>query len=365
MAPPVLTRELCALLTDGAVPRDAAAAPSLLALARTHRVHLVAAHQLARQAPEAVSADLRGEMRVEALRDTLRVRELARVTAALERDGCDPLVFKGAALALTHYPDSWLRPRLDADILVPPGARTRAASALAALGYTRPPMTSGRLVMHQEMHVRPDATLGEHVVDLHWRIANPNLLGGLASHGELRSRAARTVADGVPVAIAGPADSLVIACVHRAAHHGGSGELLWLLDVHLLARRLSAEEWRLAVDIARRGQVAALVHRGLELSEGAFGALTPPEVTRDLRRALLAPEPSAVFLREGLRPLDRLRADVAALGAARGLRLVAEHLFPPRSFMRQKYHVHSDVLLPLAYARRIVEGAKGWFRRPV
>jgi hypothetical protein len=50
---------------------------------------------------------------VEAVRDTLRVRELVRVVSALEAHGCAPVVFKGAALALTHYPDSWLRPRLE------------------------------------------------------------------------------------------------------------------------------------------------------------------------------------------------------------------------------------------------------------
>ena len=359
-----MTRELCALLADAAAPcPDAARVPQLVALARTHRVHLVAAHQLARRTPTAVSGDLRAEMRVEALRDTLRVRELARVAAALEADGCDPVVFKGAALALTHYAESWLRPRVDADIVVAPAARDRAASVLGRLGYTRPAMTAGRLVMHQEMHVRSDATLGEHVVDLHWRLANPNLLAGLPSHGELRARATRALADDVPVAVASSADALVIACVHRAAHHGGSGELLWLLDISLLARRLSADEWRMAVDTARTGQVAALVQRGLELSEGAFGLPVPPDVRRDLRQAALVPEPSAVFLREDLRPLDRLRADVAALGAARGARLVAEHLFPPASSMRHKYRLRSDALLPLAYARRIVGGATGWFRK--
>ena len=359
-----MMRELCALLTDPPAPcLDAGLVAPLVSLARTHRVHLVAAYQLARRAPLALPGGLRAEMRVEALHDTLRVRELARVTAALEGDGCDPVVFKGAALALTHYADSWLRPRLDADILVAPAACARAASTLGALGYARPAMTAGRLVMHQEMHVRPDATLGEHVVDLHWRVANPNLLGNLPSSGELRARATRAVADGVPVAVASPPDALVIACVHRSAHHGGSGELLWLLDIALLARRLSADEWRAAVGVARTGQVAALVARGLELSERAFGPAVPPDVRRELRQAALAGEPSAVFLRDDLRPLDRLRADVAALGPAGGARLVAEHLFPPASYMRQRYRLRSDALLPLAYARRIVGGAKGWFRR--
>ena len=57
--------------------------------------------------------ELRDEERVEAIRDTLRVRELLRVVSALDATGCEPVVFKGAALALTHYEESWRRPRLD------------------------------------------------------------------------------------------------------------------------------------------------------------------------------------------------------------------------------------------------------------
>ena len=227
------------------------------------------------------------------------------------------MVFKGAALALTHYADSWLRPRLDADVLVAPAARARAAATLAALGYTRPPMTAGRYVMHQEMHVRPDPVVGEHVVDLHWRLANPNLLAGLPDHARAaRARAGRRPPEGA-LRVASPADALVIACVHRAAHHAGSGELLWLYDIHLVASRLTAEEWALAVSAGRPAGVAALVRRGLELSgAGVRRARRRRPCARRWQAA--GREASAVFLRADLRPLDRLRADVAALGAAGG-----------------------------------------------
>jgi hypothetical protein len=354
-----MMRELCALVTGEApVCPEEARLPALLALARTHRVHLLVAPRLKRcGACEALLI----EARVEALRDAVRVRELARVIAALEADGVAPVVFKGAALALTHYQDSWVRPRLDADVLVAPSARARAAATLAALGYTRPPMTAGRYVMHQEMHVRPDPVVSEHVVDLHWRLSNPNLLAGLPDHAELRARAVSVVVPDGALRVASAADALVIACVHRAAHHAGSGELLWLYDIHLVASSLTAEEWVLAVRLARRAGVAAVVCDGLDLAARAFGEHAPATARTALATA--GHEASSVFLRTDLRPLDRLRADVAALGAAGGTRLIAEHLFPPASYMREKYGVPNGALLPLAYARRIVRGASGWFRR--
>jgi len=351
-----MTRELCVLLEGGACPPDGRVA-DLVALARAHRVHLLLARRLAHGTPE----DLRHEARVEAVRDTLRVRELVRVVSALETGGCAPVVFKGAALALTHYPDSWLRPRLDADVLVDPASRARAAAALAALGYERPPMTSGRYVMHQEMHVRADAVVGEHVVDLHWKLANPNLLAALPAHADLRARAVAVAAPGGPVHVASPADALVIACVHRAAHHAGSEELLWLHDIHVVATRLTAEEWTAAARVAVQGRVAAIVLAGLELTARSFGTVAPAAALELLSAG--AHEPSAVLLRPHLRPVDRVKADVRALGARAGARLIAEHLFPPATYMREKYGFRSGALLPLAYARRLVGGAAEWLRR--
>jgi hypothetical protein len=209
--------------------------------------------------------------------------------------------------------------------------------------------------------VRTDAVVGEHVVDLHWKLANPNLLAALPTHADLRGRAVAVAAPGGAVQVASPADALVIACVHRAAHHAGSEELLWLHDIHVVATRLSAEEWTVAARIAVQARVAAIVLAGLELAARAFGTVAPPATIQAL--AAGAHEPSAVLLRPDLRPLDRLKADVTALGARGGARLIAEHLFPPPAYMRERYGVRSGALLPLAYARRIVGGAAGWFTR--
>ena len=355
-----MMRELCALLAGGADACEERRLPDLVALARTHRVHLLLARLKPRPTDPAWE-ELRHEERVEAIRDTLRVRELLRVVAALDAAGCEPVVFKGAALALTHYEESWRRPRLDSDVIVDPGSRARAASTLATLGYARPPMTAGRYVMHQEMHVRPDPIVGEHVIDLHWKLANPNLLAGLPGHAELRARASSILVPEGTVHAASPADALVIACVHRAAHHAASDELLWLYDIYLVASRLTVTEWSRVADIVRRAGVAAVVGEGLERAARAFGHCVPDTIRPMLESG--GREASALFLRTDLRPIDWLRADVAALGPARGARLIAEHLFPPASYMRGKYGLRSGALLPLAYARRIVGGAAGWWKR--
>ena len=139
-------------------------------------------------------------MRAAAVDDVARTRELVRMAAALEAAGCQPIVFKGAALAHTHYRQPWLRPRLDVDVLVAERGQERASRALRDLGYERPPFVSGRLVMYQEPFVRAEAGGLEHVVDLHWRVANPQAVSRVLSHAELAARSSCDCRAGRPSA---------------------------------------------------------------------------------------------------------------------------------------------------------------------
>jgi len=184
---------LSALLATGRYPRGSPPG-QVLRRARAERVHLLVADSVARAAegeppfPPDEIARLAGEMRAAAVDDVARTREMVRMAAALEAAGCRPIVFKGAALAHTHYRQPWLRPRLDVDVLVVEGGQEPASRALHDLGYERPPFVSGRLVMYQEPFVRAEAGGLEHVVDLHWRVANPQAVSRVLAHAELYLR---------------------------------------------------------------------------------------------------------------------------------------------------------------------------------
>ena len=56
---------------------------------------------------------------------------------------------------------------------------------------------------------------------------------------------AATFANGVAVPILAillaPVNALVLACIHRLAHHQGRDRLVWLYDIHLLAGRLAGD----------------------------------------------------------------------------------------------------------------------------
>jgi hypothetical protein len=75
-------------------------------------------------------------------------------------------------------------------------------------------------------------------------------------------------------------------------------------------------------------------------------------------------EPSKVFLKNDLRPLDKLGSDLGALPLGARARLIIEHLIPSARYISQKYGVRHRSLLPLFYARRVIEGARRWTLTP-
>jgi putative nucleotidyltransferase-like protein len=307
-------------------------------------------------------ATLRGEhTRRDVLLDELAVRELQAALAALDAGGIEPIVFKGAALAHTHYAQSWLRPRLDADLLIPPEQRWRASEILVGLGYQRPPMISGELVSYQMMFVRGHSIGVEHVLDVHWKIADRQAVAEALTYDELRTRSHRITVRGSAMRVPSPVDALLIACIHRAAHHQDADDLIWIYDIHLIASRLTGGEWERFVNLAVDRTVSRLCARGLQLAADRFHTQLPDGVRDRLSRTR---EASSIFLRRDLRGIDRLAADLRAVGPRRVPRLLKEHLFPPASYMREKYGVQHAALMPAVYAYRIVAGAAGWLRRP-
>jgi hypothetical protein len=303
-------------------------------------------------------------VRREALVDGLRVRELNRVIAALEQVDALPVAFKGAALAHTHYVESWHRTRIDADVLIAPASRARAFDALRELGYERLPFVSGDLVMYQVPCVWTDDFGIEHAVDLHWQVSNRQVVAHVLTHSELAARATTVSALGSVMRVPSPVDALILACVHRAAHHDDAESLIWLYDIHLIAERLNSHEWETLVHRASDRGVAALCARGLQLSSRRFDTRMSLEVIAGLRPGRgRRRETSALFLRKDLRPFDRLVGDLRALGLRDAAHLIREHLFPSREYINTKYAFRSRALLPAYYAFRAVAGASKWFRR--
>lgn len=338
--------------------------------AAAHRVKPLLAWALGRAGelphyPDLVRAALLGAARAEAALEIARRYDLRRVLSALTDAGVDVLAIKGAALAYTVYPEPWLRPREDTDLLVRAADADRAGSLLLTAGYRPVPRQSGRLVTNQQLYVRA-ASPHRDAIDLHWKIADPAPFADLISSGELFAGAAEAALPASGVArVPSRGHALLLACWHRVAHHRGADRLLWLYDVHLLSGALDADERRGVVEIARRTGTADVCAAALTLAAGHFPSDGAAALLRDLAPAAAPSGAASRYLRADARKVDLLVADLQALPGWRArAQLVREHLFPPAAYMRATYPHASPLLLPFLYARRILGGARRWLARP-
>ena len=290
--------------------------------------------------------------------DAARHAELVRVVEGWTAEGLDALLLKGSGLAYTLYPAPWLRPQSDVDVWCQPSEAPRMRRSLERLGYAEIAGWNNE-GKHQFHYLRTDGCGIPRLIEVHLRVANPEAF----AHA-LPFAAARAAAVHVPGVPGGwtlsPPHALLLACVHRAAHHYGSRRLIWLYDIHLLAGGLSGDEWSSFGAAATAGRVAAVCRDGLAAAAASFGTVVPAEADAALATG---DEPSRYFL-EAPRELDvrlsTLRATPTWQGRARHVR---GWLFPPATYMTARYGLRHRWLLPFWYGYRAVTRLPSWWRR--
>jgi len=345
--------------------QGAALTPAALAdAAEEHGIVALVWHALAPATGE--FADLRERLapwvRAAATRDLFIRRDMQMVLEALSSHGVRTLVMKGSALAYTVYEQPWLRPRTDTDLLIGHADLDTAARALIACGYARSDaLSTGTLVSHQVAFERVDAHDVHHVVDLHWKVVNPQLLADALRFDDLWGDRREAPALGPAAAVPSPAASIAIGNIHRLAHHQGHDRLIWLVDLRTLTNRFTIDDWRALVELACGTRVAGLCLDGLRQTRDRLAAALPHDVEHALSAAAPA-EPSRIYLEKTIHKRDVLVNDLATLGWTARLRLLREHAFPPPAFIRHKYGEDNRWPLPALYLHRLVSGAIRWVR---
>jgi hypothetical protein len=349
---------------------DAATEARFLDAAAAHRCRPLLAWRLRASAqlpmwPLTVREDLLGAERAEAALEILRRRELGRLVRAFAAADVPVLLLKGAALAYSLYPEPWLRPREDTDLLVEGNDASRASELLVSLGYQPALMQRGEIVTNQRLHVRSEASGLRHDCDLHWKIANPVSFAELLTPAELMRAAESTSLDEIEVRCPRRAHALLLACWHRASHHYDSPNLLWLYDLHLLVEGLTDADAAEVVHAARETRTTEVCARGLRLANERFKTRLPTAMVDllDLTAQHTTGRPETVYLRSDSRKVDLLAADLRSLPTwQQRLRLVREHLFPPADYMLASHPGSTRLALPALYLWRIARGARSWFR---
>ena len=168
------------------------------------------------------------EARRQTVLTELRERELRSVLDALHDDGLRVLLLKGAHLASSCYPESWLRVRDDTDLLIRPADAFRVAAALTRLGYERQSIQTSEVVLGQMMFDRPGAA--GVALDVHSRMSSPRAAAAAFEFDDLLAGAVRLPRLGPHALGPAPADALIIACIHQVAHHAGHDLMLWIYE---------------------------------------------------------------------------------------------------------------------------------------
>ena len=281
--------------------------------------------------------------------------ERAAVAEVLDRAaGIRTLFFKGAALAFSLYGDPRERMRVDWDLLVEENGFDALERALLACGFQKDLKTPRGLRNRQQSYRRAVST-GECAIDVHTGVFNAPALADRIRFEDLFARSVALPSLHPAARGAGHADALILACLHRLAHHSDEERLIWDYDIRLLVARADA-----ATVLARAG-------------EWRVGPLVAAEITRVWSRvpaavpawvASLAAQPSDVL---SLARVNRSRGDDffidwQALGWRGRAALVRETLFPDPAYMRLS--AASPLPLPVLYLRRMARGAAAWIRRP-
>ena len=328
-------------------------------------------HQADRHGVTALLADacttvpepLRHKVRDLVAADVVRERAIIQVLRRVADSGLRVLLIKGVDLAYSVYVRPELRPRVDTDLLIAPADRPAITAVLEQEGYCRVAQSGGDLVMYQEAFTQAVAPGVTHVIDLHWRVTNPQRFGLSLAFDELDAASVPRPGLGPAARGLAPVHALLLACIHRVAHHYDAVRLIWLYDIHLLASQLDETQWHQWTSLVHERRVVSACRRGLTLAAGIWPSPVPADVLASLGSGNGEGDDDA-FEDPGAPHARRVWSDLRRLPDwASRWRLASQHLFPPLTYMRTVYAPSSRAPWPWLYARRLAQGAGRWLRR--
>ncbi|MGY6629502.1 MAG: nucleotidyltransferase family protein [Wenzhouxiangella sp.] len=285
-----------------------------------------------------------------------QIREEARVLTAFAGAGLPVLALKGCALAHSVYPAPDQRWRADLDILVSPDSVSQARDGLIQLGY-RPMWTvAGGTPMDQESWLLGHGT-HRRVIDLHWKLRNHPVLRDRLGFDEQWAASIELPSLGPGARGQGTVHALLNAVMHWFDDlYNQRRPLGWLLDIDLLWRLLDAQGQSELIRLAEERELAGLLAECLQRVTAVWATPIPPQTLAALQHAGRHQLPTRL-IRAGRNPwrayLFALRCE-PDMGTR--LRRLRHSLFPPTTYMRERYGVEGLALLASYWYRLKARG---------
>ncbi len=313
--------------------------------------------------PDHIRETITGETQFQGVQQLLRKLELENVLETLYQKGVEAILMKGMPLSYSIYPYPHLRPFLDIDLFIKQADVLIIKDIMLALGYEIPNAVTGDFISHQFTVIKKDEYKIRYAYDFHWMISNPALFSSMLSFDEAYENAIHVPELGKHARTLNLAHALLLACVHRVAHHHNDEYLIWLYDIHLLVEKMKAEEVKAFILLAKNKRVASICSEGIRLAQERFNTMLANNILRELAIKDGLPEPSAAYLGSiRQQPIDYFVLNWKALpNLTSKLKLLREYLFPDANYMFKKYSPSSYLLLPVFYAYRAFSGLLKFF----
>ena len=317
--------------------------------------------------PEPIKDFIRRQTIARSLWEQQHASVLVDALGVLANEHVQPLVFKGTALAYSVYAEPYARVRADSDLLIEPGQRKKAAKALRAAGFARQGSIDGEYVSYEVSFTREQNRF-LHVLDLHWRIHYSQFQSNRFPYEYLRLRSS-PLPRLSPIAFApSRADSILLNCVHRANDMNtpqwsskgpsfGTERLISLYDIHLLLEQMGRHELDELTSTAQRLGVMSICRRWVLAAVSNFATRVPATFIA----AWDADVAMDAFGRYHAANIVAQRwTDFVSVQGVRGkVAFLAEHIFPPADYMRERFPSSQDRNWSLR-ARRLLHGLRRW-----
>jgi hypothetical protein len=352
---------LASLLRGETVPVEAHGIDTLIARARLHGVLPILNAGATARWPAQLLEECRSAALTSAAWELRHQVKIAETLECLHTAGLGALVLKGTALAYSLYADPSQRARGDTDLLFADGAREDVHRSLIDMGWNAELAAPS----NQTTYTCTTKDGSRHVIDAHWRLNNSHLLSQTLTWEELWPASVPLPQLSPHARGLGTVHATLFASLHRCTHsanpyyvddeaHHEPNRLIWLYDIALLARELTAREWDELVTIATKREMRRVCLDTFLAARSRTGALVPDKVIA----ALSAPAPAERvwhYLTAGR--LRRHWMDTRAIPSMLGRAQYAQSLvFPGADYMQRKYAAGSPQWLPYLYARRAVGG---------
>jgi hypothetical protein len=306
----------------------------------------------------------------------LLFQEIGRFFSCLNREGIQAVLLKGAALAMSTYPDAALRPMGDVDMLVNSQVLEAVSTLIESLDYKKAiPELRGERVLDQQAFNHEVKLYGGPqdciLVELHW-----NLVGGDADRRSpalawFRQETQPFVSpEGVQVNLFSPTANLLYQSAHLMLQHGEyRSSLLWFYDLHLLVNKFGdVIDWDAVPEICARFHWADAVIPALKGAQIRFGTELPEEIFERLE-ATSDPRTRRMVEINAVTPDERLAnllISKEAYDLPARIQMGIAHLFPRAAYMRWRYNPRIGWLWPLYYPKRWMKSIgyefKVWFQ---